>query len=224
MRFNPGRVCQPLRPCVRPGVPVSTHAPLPPRIPTDVNTTATLRYTVAVISHRPNCMGRYRPPAPGHSPYITPEGYVALQNETKTLWSRRALVTQAVAAAAAEGDRSENAEYIYRKKELREIDRRIRYLERRLPHLKVVSSPPGDPSRVFFGAWVTLETEDGRQVVYRIVGSDEADPAKGHISLDSPVARALLKKEVDDAIRVATPTGAVRFYLLDIRYTADVNP
>ena len=106
-------------------------------------------------------MGRYRPPAPKSSPYITPAGYQALANELESLWKRRAGVTRALTAAAAEGDRSENAEYIYRKKELREIDRRIRYLQKRLPDLKVVSEPPSDRDRVFFGATVSLEDDDG---------------------------------------------------------------
>ena len=100
-------------------------------------------------------MGRYRPPAPKSSPYITREGHQALQQELKDLWLRRAEVTRALTAAAAEGDRSENAEYIYRKKELREIDWRLRYLQKRLPELKVVSSPPSNPELIFFGAWVT---------------------------------------------------------------------
>ena len=118
-------------------------------------------------------MGRYRPPAPKSSPYITRPGYEALQAELKVLWKRRTGVTRALAAAAAEGDRSENAEYIYRKKELREIDRRVHYLQKRLPELKVVAEPPTDRKRVFFGAWVTLEDEQGQECVYRVVGADE---------------------------------------------------
>ena len=106
-------------------------------------------------------MGRYRPPAPPSSLYITHDGYLSLQNELNGLWKRRTAVTKALAAAAAEGDRSENAEYIYRKKELREIDRRIRYLQKRLPALKVVSEPPTDSRQIYFGAWVTLEDEQG---------------------------------------------------------------
>ena len=124
-------------------------------------------------------MGRYRPPAPRSSPYITRDGFQALSAELKALWKRRAGVTKAITAAAAEGDRSENAEYIYRKKELREIDRRIRYLQKRLPDLKVVSEPPSNPDKVFFGAWVTLEDEHGEESVYRIVGADEFNPATG---------------------------------------------
>jgi len=134
------------------------------------------------------------------------------------LWRRRGQVTQALAAAAAEGDRSENAEYIYRKKELREIDRRIRYLQQRLPALRVVADGPGDRSRVFFGAWVTLKARDGDQVVYRIVGADEIDPRQGHISIDSPMAWALLKQAVDDEIRVHTPVGLARYCIIAIDY------
>jgi len=123
-------------------------------------------------------MGRYRPPAPKKSPYITPAGYLALRQESKALWIRRAEVTKALTAAAAEGDRSENAEYIYRKKQLREIDRRIHYLQRRLPALRVVREPPPNRSRIFFGARVTLENQAGEEVLYRIVGADELDPRR----------------------------------------------
>ncbi len=163
-------------------------------------------------------MSRYRPPAPKKSAYITPEGYTALQAELQGLWKRRAEVTAALSAAAAEGDRSENAEYIYRKKELREIDRRIRYLQKRLPDLTVVTAQATDRSRVFFGAWVCIEDEEGNEVTYRIVGPDEFDPAKGWISMDSPMARALMKKTVDDEIRVETPSGLKIYYVVEVRY------
>ncbi len=163
-------------------------------------------------------MGRYRPPAPMSSPYITKPGYITLEQEQKALWKRRAETTKALSAAAAEGDRSENAEYIYRKKELREIDRRIRYLQKRLPELKVVSEPPSNPKQVFFGAWVTLEDEHGDTVKYRIVGPDEFDPAKGWISMDSPMARALLSKSLNDEVQVQTPAGIVKYAVIDIRY------
>ena len=163
-------------------------------------------------------MGRYRPPTAKPSPYITPEGYQGLQAESKALWARRAEVTKALAAAAAEGDRSENAEYIYRKKELRELDRRIRYLQKRLPALKVVSAAPSDPERVFFGAWVTLEAPDGERSIYRIVGPDEMDPKRGLISLDSPMARALLKKEADQEVCVPTPEGEAIYYIARVGY------
>lgn len=163
-------------------------------------------------------MGRYRPPAPQSSLYITLPGYIALQQEEKDIWKRRAETTRALSAAAAEGDRSENAEYIYRKKELREIDRRIRYLQKRLPQLKVISEPPSSPDQIFFGAWVTLEDEQGQTVEYRIVGPDEFDPAKGWISMDSPMAKALMSKIIDDEVQVQTPSGTVIYLVVDIKY------
>jgi transcription elongation factor GreB len=163
-------------------------------------------------------MGRYRPPAPKSSPYITPDGQRKLAGELQALWTRRADVTRALTAAAAEGDRSENAEYIYRKKELREIDRRIRYLQKRLPTLKVVREPPSDRTRVFFGVEVTLENDAGDLVSYRIVGADEFDPARGWISIDSPMARALLGKALDDEVVVATPGGTASFLIVEICY------
>ncbi|HFD80989.1 MAG TPA: transcription elongation factor GreB [Gammaproteobacteria bacterium] len=163
-------------------------------------------------------MGRYRPPAPKSSLYITREGYETLRAELDAIWKRRAGVTRALSAAAAEGDRSENAEYIYRKKELREIDRRIRYLQKRLPALKVVSEPPTDRERVYFGAWVTLEDETGREHHYRIVGPDEFDPARGWISMDAPLARALMKKTLDEEVSLETAAGMARYLIIDIRY------
>jgi len=165
-------------------------------------------------------MGRWRPPSPRSSPYITRDGYAALEVELRELWQRRGLVTQALAAAAAEGDRSENAEYIYRKKELREIDRRIGYLQKRMPDLKVISESPAEGSRVFFGAWVTLEDEKGDENEYRIVGPDEFDPAKRYISVDSPLAQALLKKAVGDDVSVKTPSGALHCFIVGVRYTS----
>jgi len=164
-------------------------------------------------------MGRYRPPVPGSSPYITREGYQSLADEQKALWKRRAGVTKALTAAAAEGDRSENAEYIYRKKELREIDRRIRYLQKRLPDLKVVAQKPSDPTLVFFGAWVTVEDNAGTQCCYRIVGADEFEPAKGWISMDSPMAKAMMKKTIDDEVRVETPQGRCDYTIMAVHYT-----
>ena len=163
-------------------------------------------------------MGRWRPPPEQSSPYITREGYAALETELRALWQRRDGVTKALAAAAAEGDRSENAEYIYRKKELREIDRRIGYLQRRMPQLRVVTESPGECSRVFFGAWVTLEDHEGEETEYRIVGPDEFDPAKRYISMDSPLARALLKKSLDDEVRVKTPAGEAHYFIVKLRY------
>ncbi len=163
-------------------------------------------------------MGRYRPPQAPSAPYITKQGYTDLEQELKGLWERRAIVTKALAAAAAEGDRSENAEYIYRKKELREIDRRIRYLQKRLPHLRVVDQTPDNSQQVFFGAWVTLEDENGHESRLRIVGPDEFDPKKKTISLDSPMARALLKRHLDDEIEVRSPSGNSRYLIIDISY------
>ena len=146
-------------------------------------------------------MGRWRPPAPESSPYITPEGFEALQKELDDIWLRRRDVVKALSAAAAEGDRSENAEYIYRKKELAGLDRRIRYLQKRLPVLNIVrDTPKGD--RVFFGATVEVSDEDGKVQRYRIVGPDETDAAKRAISIDSPLAKALLSKQVDDEVTV----------------------
>ncbi len=163
-------------------------------------------------------MGRWRPPQPKKSPYITADGYAVLDQELKALWKRRADVTRALSAAAAEGDRSENAEYIYRKKELAGIDRRIRYLQKRLPDLTVVDSTPSDPNKIFFGAWITLEDDQGEEHTYRIVGPDEFDPAKGWISMDSPMAKALMKKGVDDEVVVATPQGEVGYFVVGVRY------
>ncbi|MDH5300371.1 MAG: transcription elongation factor GreB [Gammaproteobacteria bacterium] len=163
-------------------------------------------------------MSRYRPPQPKASPYITRDGYLALEQEAKQLWQRRTEVTKALAAAAAEGDRSENAEYIYRKKELREIDRRIRYLQKRMPELTIVDRQPDNTQQVFFGAWVTLEDQQGEEKTYRIVGSDEIDRAEENISLDSPMAKALLKKMLDDEVSVQTPSGIIHFIIVEIRY------
>lgn len=171
-------------------------------------------------------MGRWRPPSPKASPYITPTGHGQLQQELKELWLLRREVVSALAAAAAEGDRSENAEYIYRKKQLREMDRRIRYLQKRLPELKVIGRKPADTTRIFFGAWVTLEDGAGNTSTYRIVGPDELDTGKGWISIDSPLARALLKKGVDEDVRVATPQGEREYFVIDVSYDrpADGGP
>jgi transcription elongation factor GreB len=153
------------------------------------------------------------------SSYITPEGKQRLDEELAYLWrKRRPEVVRALSAAAAEGDRSENAEYIYRKKELREIDRRVRYLSKRVDELKVVNEKPSDPSRIYFGAWVELENDAGEVVRYRIVGPDEFDPALGFISMDSPVSRALLGKQVDDEVTVQTPGGEVIYIILRVSY------
>lgn len=165
-------------------------------------------------------MSRYRPPQPKSSPYITREGFEAMQQEEIAIWKKRHEVTQALSAAAAEGDRSENAEYIYRKKQLREIDRRIRYLQKRLPDLNVVDQV-GNQELVFFGAWVTLEAEDDTVREYRIVGGDEidTDSTKGYISVDSPMARAMLKKRVDDEVVVRIGDEKRRYFINRIRYS-----
>ncbi|PVV22250.1 MAG: transcription elongation factor GreB [gamma proteobacterium symbiont of Ctena orbiculata] len=166
-------------------------------------------------------MGRYKPPAPAKSPYITQTGYAQLKQEEQGLWIRRRDVTKALAAAAAEGDRSENAEYIYRKKELREIDWRIRYLQKRLPALKVVDQLPGNQQQVFFSDWVWLEDKDGSEQSYRIVGPDEIGMQADYISLDSPLAQALLGRSLDDQITVETPNGMRQYWIVDIRYDED---
>jgi transcription elongation factor GreB len=163
-------------------------------------------------------MSRWKPPRPKSSPYITPEGYQSLEAELKQLWLNRRDVTAALAAAAAEGDRSENAEYIYRKKELRGIDRRIHYLQKRLPSLTVVAQTPTEQDKIFFGAWVTLENEAGEEVTYRIIGGDELNPAKNYISLDSPLAQALMKKTLDDEVTIFIDSKPVRYFVLDITY------
>ncbi|MEK6771547.1 MAG: transcription elongation factor GreB [Pseudomonadota bacterium] len=164
-------------------------------------------------------MGRKRLPRPKSSVYITPDGEKQLRAELDRLWRQeRPKVTQAVSEAAAQGDRSENAEYIYGKKRLREIDARIRYLQKRLDDIQIVDRPPDDPTRIFFGAWVRLEDDQGRQFVYRIVGADEFDPNKGWISIDSPLARALLKKTVDDEVSVELPKGRASLVVLEVGY------
>lgn len=163
-------------------------------------------------------MSRHGKQTTSRSPYITRGGWQALNEEQDTLWKKRREVVKHLAAAAAEGDRSENAEYIYRKKQLREMDRRIRYLQKRLPDLKVVDTRDDDCVQVFFGAWVALEDVAGERKVYRIVGADEFDPKRNWISIDSPMARALLKRHVDDEVRVETPTGTVELLILEVNY------
>ncbi|MEJ2514844.1 MAG: transcription elongation factor GreB [Gammaproteobacteria bacterium] len=164
-------------------------------------------------------MGRYRPPAPPSSAYITAEGARRLQEELDRLWRReRPEVVRALSEAAAEGDRSENAEYIYRKKQLAGIDRRVRYLRKRLAVVEVIDRRPEDTGRVFFGAWVTVEDDRGGQREVRIVGPDEFDHAPGFISMDSPLGRALLRSREGDEVRVATPEGRRDFIVMSVRY------
>ncbi|KLJ01397.1 transcription elongation factor GreB [Luteimonas sp. FCS-9] len=167
-------------------------------------------------------MSRWRPPAETSTALITPDGHARLKAELDDLWRvRRPEVVRALSAAAAEGDRSENAEYTYRKKQLGEIDRRVRYLGKRLEALRVVDTVPTDPQAVFFGAWIELEDDDSGQCNrYRIVGPDETDAREGWISIDSPLARALLKKRVDDEVTVELPGGSRTFAIVSIDYAA----
>ena len=164
-------------------------------------------------------MGRYRPPQKPGSKYITPEGEKKLRDELDYLWkTKRPQVTQAVSEAAAQGDRSENAEYIYGKKQLREIDSRVRFLRKRLDDMTVVDRKPDDTSKVFFGAWVTLENDEGEESRYRLVGPDEFDLSIGYLSIDSPLGRLLLKKQVDDEVELMSPEGLVNYLIVDISY------
>jgi len=164
-------------------------------------------------------MGRYRPPGPKSSKYITPEGAAALRKELEFLWRRkRPEVTRAVAEAAAQGDRSENAEYIYGKKQLGEIDRRIRHLRRRLEGIRVVDQPPADTGRVFFGAWFELRDADNHVQTFRLVGPDEFDFAEENISMDSPLGIAVMGKSLNDEILVETPDGHARYSLVGVCY------
>lgn len=167
-------------------------------------------------------MSRYRPPRRRGSPYITPEGEQALRRELHQLWKvERPQVTAVVSEAAKNGDRSENGDYIYGKKRLREIDSRVRFLTKRLDEVKVVDTLPTDQNKVYFGAWVEIEYEDGRQQRLRIVGPDEFDLSRGYLSVDSPMARALLGKSIDDEVMVSSPSGDHAVYISQIEYTAD---
>ncbi len=163
-------------------------------------------------------MGRYRAPLPPSAKYITPEGAARLRRELDELWRvKRPAVTRAVSEAAAQGDRSENAEYIYGKKQLAEIDRRVRFLRKRLTGIRVVDQIPTDVSRVFFGAWFELDSPDGRRE-YRLVGPDEFDFAPNYISVDSPLGRAVLGKGLGAEIVVRTPEGESHYELTAVRY------
>jgi len=164
-------------------------------------------------------MSRYRPPQPAASPYITPEGAVRLRTELDRLWRvERPEVVRALADAAAEGDRSENAEYIYRKKQLGGLDRRIRHLRRRLGVVKIVDRRPTATAQVFFGAWVALEDESGSESRFRIVGPDEFDHAPGYISMDAPLARALMKRSPGDEVTLELAGGRKTWLLLEVSY------
>jgi transcription elongation factor GreB len=164
-------------------------------------------------------MGRWRPPREKGSPYITEAGAEALTQELKQLWKiERPKVTNDVHEAAKNGDRSENGDYIYGKKRLREIDSRVRFITKRLDELTIVRDIPNDRSRVFFGAWITLIDDDDKQVTYQIVGPDEFNVSMGKLSIDSPIAKALVKKCVDDDVTIKTPTGEKVFTIEKIEY------
>ena len=164
-------------------------------------------------------MGRYRPPRERGSKYITPEGEQALRDELHQLWKvERPTVADTVHEAAKNGDRSENGDYIYGKRRLREIDSRVRFLNKRLDEVEVVARPPGDMSKIFFGARVALENEAGDESRWRIVGPDEFDLASGKLSMDSPLARALMGKRLDDEVKVQSPSGEQLYYVTGISY------
>ena len=169
-------------------------------------------------------MSRYRPPTSPGSKYITPEGAARLQDELHQLWhEERPRVTQAVSEAAAQGDRSENAEYTYGKKRLHEIDRRVRFLRKRLEGMVIVDpladAGRRDPKRIFFGAWVQVESEHGSLRWHRIVGPDEFDMDAGFVSMDSPLGRGLLGKRLDDEVTVELPGGPATMTVAAISYT-----
>jgi transcription elongation factor GreB len=169
-------------------------------------------------------VSRYRTPEKPGSQFITPAGAARLKQELDELWKvERPRVTQAVSEAAAQGDRSENAEYTYGKRRLREIDRRVRFLRKRLDGMTVVDKPPTDRTRVYFGAWVTLEDEQGKQARHRIVGPDEFDMQPDYISMDAPLARALMRKALDEEVRVELPGGSKSLVIVEIDYEAPGN-
>jgi transcription elongation factor GreB len=167
-------------------------------------------------------MSRYRPPAPPSSPYITADGALKLRQELRQLWKvERPQVTQIVHEAAKNGDRSENGDYIYGKRRLGEIDHRVRYLSKRLEDAIIVDKKPRDPSKVFFAAWITLLDQDRphtQPLQYRVVGGDEIDGSKNWISIDSPMARALIGKRINDEVQVKTPDGERNFVITAIDY------
>jgi len=164
-------------------------------------------------------VSRYRAPTRPGSRYITPAGHARLRAELDQLWRvERPQVTAAVSAAAAQGDRSENAEYTYGKRRLREIDSRVRFLRQRLDGMVVVEKPPSDPQRVFFGAWVELEDEQGNLHRHRIVGPDEFDQAEGYISMDAPLAKALMGKGLDAEIALSIAGQELRYTIMSIEY------
>ena len=164
-------------------------------------------------------MGRYRPPRPKGTPLITPAGEKRLRAELDSLWRvERPQVAQAVQDAAKNGDRSENGDYIYGKKRLREIDSRVRFLSKRLEVLQVVRELPEDRERIYFGAAVTVMDDDGEEQQLRIVGPDEFDPGRGEMSIDAPLARALLGRGEGDQVAVAAPGGERNWEIVEISY------
>jgi transcription elongation factor GreB len=164
-------------------------------------------------------VSRYRAPEKPGSQFITPAGAARLKQELDELWKvERPRVTQAVSEAAAQGDRSENAEYTYGKRRLREIDRRVRFLRKRLDGMTIVDKAPSDRRRVFFGAWVTIEDGDGKQTRHRIVGPDEFDMHADYISMDAPLARALMRRALDDELKVQLPGGERTYVIVAIDY------
>ncbi|RLB56746.1 MAG: transcription elongation factor GreB [Deltaproteobacteria bacterium] len=163
---------------------------------------------------------RTRPDESAKPSHITAEGYRRLEEEAHRLWNvERPKIAKAVQVAAAEGDRSENAEYLYSKRKLGEIDRRLRFLGKRLDVLTIVSEPPPADGRVYFGSWVTLEDEEGDVTTYRLVGPDETDAGAGLISIDSPVAKALLKRQEGDEVEVRRPRGTTLYKLVRVANT-----
>ena len=165
-------------------------------------------------------MSRYRPPRPKSSPYITPEGAANIRSEIRQLWKvERPEITQVVHEAAKNGDRSENGDYIYGKRRLREIDSRVRFLTKRLEEVKIIEDKPRDPSKVFFSAWVTImDQSDKTSEHYRLVGPDEIEASKNLVSVDSPMSQALLGKSIGEEIVVKTPSGERYLKITDIKY------
>ncbi len=164
-------------------------------------------------------MARYRPPRPQSAKYITPEGAAKLRRELDELWRvKRPAVTRAVSEAAAQGDRSENAEYIYGKRQLAEIDRRVRFLRKRLTGMRVVDQAPDDTGKAYFGAWFVLSGKGGDEREYRLVGPDEFDFAPEYVSIESPLGRAVLGKAIGGAVTVSTPEGEQSYELVRVRY------
>ena len=164
-------------------------------------------------------MGRYRSPSVKSSPYITSAGAIALREELQYLWhKKRPEVLTALAAAAAEGARSENAEYIYRKKEIAEIDRRVRYITKRMDEIRIITELPTDQEKVYFGAWVKLADADGSKFEYRIVGADEFHTEQYWISIDSPMARALIGRSIGETVTVQRPEDQASFEIVNVRY------